>query len=356
MVAAATYYARDALHDARTDKVHDYRDRGDLVHSEIMLPEDAPQWCRSLGREQIWNKIEVVEKRKDAQLGRALRVMLPRELNDEDRIQLVRDYVRCAYTSKGMIADVSWHCPPASDGRDNPHAHILLTMRTLGAAGFGPKSRHEMVPDPSGRTHPDGSPVLVEDNPDSWNSPAFFERTREAWERSANAALERAGSDQRIDRRSLLERGLARMPEPALRLAFHLKELRGVMVGRWGQFQAAKHYQSVEKRAKAAFRVVEPDLHERAAARAASYQEASLGTNRAAPSRREETPAHKAERFLGWIERQVARLAASVPALLPTQGHGQTQGHTPSHTPIHRQVASPTGRAPPQQPPPDLER
>jgi hypothetical protein len=175
--------------------------------------------------------------------------------------------------------------------------------------------------------------VLIESNPNSWNSPAYFERTREDWEKTANAALARAGSDQRIDRRSLLERGLARMPEPALRLAFHLKELRGVMVGRWGQFQAAKHFQSVEKRAKAAFLTVETALPERATARA----EASIG----APARPDEAPAHKAERFLGWIERQIARLGSVAPVLLPN----------------HARAAPAPERAPPRQPsPPDMER
>lgn len=343
VVAAAAYYARDTLHDKRTDKTHDYRDRGDLVHSEILVPDDAPGWCRVLDREQLWNAVEGVEKRKDAQLGRALRVMIPRELDEPDRIALVRDYVRASFTDKGMIADVSFHCPAASDGGQNPHAHILLTLRTLGPSGFGPKCRHDMVPDPEGRTHADGQPVLVESNPNSWNSPAFFERAREAWECSANAALARAGSDQRIDRRSLLERGLARLPEPALRLAFHLKELRGVMVARWGQFQAARHYKAVEGRAQSAFLIEEPGLAERAAARA----EAGPASPSPSPSRRDATPAQRAERFLGWIERQIARLAGGAPALAP--GHGQ------SHAQIHDAPA--TQRAPTHHPPPpDMER
>jgi hypothetical protein len=94
--------------------------------------------------------------------------------------------------------------------------------------------------------------VLVESNPHSWNSAIFYEKCREDWENSANKALEQAGSAERIDRRSYLERGLSRLPEPALRLAFHLKELRGVMQTRFGQFQVARHYRGVEERAKAA--------------------------------------------------------------------------------------------------------
>jgi hypothetical protein len=157
-------------------------------------------------------------------------------------------------------------------------------MRPLVAEGFGLKSRHDWVPDPTGRTHPNGRPVMVESNPDSWNSAAYYERCREDWENTANAALARAGSSERIDRRSLLERGLSRLPEPALRLAHHLTDLYGVMKERFGQFQFARHYRAVEKAAMEAFRTTD---------------EAGAG-----PS----PPAPVADRFFGWFERQLARL------------------------------------------------
>jgi hypothetical protein len=192
-------------------------------------------------------------------------------------------------------------------------------MRSLTADGFGPKSRHDWVPDPEGRKHPDGMPVMVESNADSWNSNLYYERCREDWENTANAALARAGSAERIDRRSLLERGLARMPEPALRLAHHLKELRGVMKERFGQFQMARHYRAVEARAQGVFRIADtpamlaawaeranpPDRH---AASGAADRGAPAGTPRWA-----ENPARKVERFIAWFERQRARLAPAAP-------------------------------------------
>ncbi|MFX9027542.1 hypothetical protein ABTN22_19015, partial [Acinetobacter baumannii] len=71
---------------------------------------------------------------------------------------------------------------------------------------------------------------MVESNADSWNSAKFYEQEgRAGGDKACNDALARIGSAERISRLSLLERGLARLPEPALRLAFHLKELRGVM-------------------------------------------------------------------------------------------------------------------------------
>lgn len=290
VVAAAAYRAGERLHDERQDITHDYRNRSGVEHTEILVPADAPAWVLGAGRETLWNAVERGEKRKDAQTARELRIMIPRELDPPERIRLVRDYLVHSFVSKGMVADVCWHNKTASDGREQPHAHVLLTMRPLTASGFGLKSRHDWVADPSGRTRPDGRPVMVESNRDSWNSTVYFEQCREDWENTANAALARAGVEERIDRRSLLARGLSRLPEPALRLAWYMRDLYGSMRDRFGQFQFARHYRVVEQTAKDAFRTAEgsPDA------------------------------AHTAERFFGWFERQLERLEPA-PREIPTQ-------------------------------------
>lgn len=283
-MAAAAYRAGERLYDARQDMTHDYSRRSGVERSEIMLPADAPDWVKGIGREALWNAVEAGEKRKDAQTARELRIMIPRELPNADRITVIRDYVSQAFVAKGMIADIAWHNKAASDGLDQPHAHVMLTMRPLTESGFGKKSRHDWVPDPEGRRHPAGRPMMIESNVDSWNSTAYYERCREDWEVIANAALAGIGSAERIDRRSFLERGIARMPEPALRLAWYMHDLYGSMRDRFGQFQVARHYREVEQRAKAAF--------DRAGA---------PGTS---PAERVNTT----ERFFGWFERQLARL------------------------------------------------
>ncbi len=283
-VAAAAYRSGEKLRDDRQDITHDYTRKGGVVHKEIMLPDNAPAWARKLDREALWNMADRRERRKDSQTAREVRIMIPRELDPAARISLVRDFVQKNFVDLGMIADVCWHNKTASDGLDQPHAHVMLTMRPLTEEGFGNKVRHDWVPDPTGRTHADGRTVMVESNPDSWNSIAYYDRVRESWEVTANAALERAGSAERIDRRSYLERGLSRLPEPALRLAFHLRELRGVMQERFGQFQYARFYRGVEERAKEA-----------------------LGRFEQAPFAVE--AAQTFQRFHDWFDRQIERLA-----------------------------------------------
>jgi len=50
---------------------------------------------------------------------------LPKELDREKQIELVRNYVKENFVNVGMCADIAIH--DKNDG--NPHAHILLTMR-----------------------------------------------------------------------------------------------------------------------------------------------------------------------------------------------------------------------------------
>ena len=141
---------------------------------------------------------------------------------------------------------------------------------------------------------------MVPTNEHSWNLDTYYEECREAWESTANAALARIGSDARIDRRSLLERGLSRLPEPALRLAWYLNELTGVMRHRFGQFQVARHMRGVEERAKASF----------------AKMEAKPGL----PGE----DARKTARFFGWFDRQLSRLAPDRTAL--ERGKGPEHG------------------------------
>lgn len=284
LMGAVAYRAGEKIYDQRQDMTHDYSRRGDVERTEMLFPADAPEWVRGITREEFWNRVDGNEKRKDAQTARELRLMIPRELPPAERVAVVRDYVQRCFVGRGMVADVVWHNKVASDGQEQPHAHVLLTMRPLTAEGFGQKVRHDWVPDPEGRKHPDGMPMMVESNADSWNSNLYYERCREDWENSANAALASAGSAERIDRRSLLERGLARMPEPALRLAHHLRELRGVMKERFGQFQMARHYREVETRAKEGFAKIGQSPGDAADA------------------------ARTTSRFFGWFERQLERL------------------------------------------------
>ncbi len=187
--AAAAYRAGEKIMDERYGAAHDYTRKTGVAASFILAPENAPDWMSN--RTELWNAVEAVERRKDAQLCREVLLSLPHELTDDQREALVRQFVRDQFVSQGMVADVNIHSHSPSGDERNDHAHILLTTRTLTASSFGPKER-------------------------SWNGRDFVHDTREAWADAQNRTFERLGLDLRVDHRSLADQGIDREPEPKL--------------------------------------------------------------------------------------------------------------------------------------------
>lgn len=185
--ASAAYRAGESIDDERTGAVFDYTRKRGVLFSEILVPPDTPDWMQD--RAQLWNAVERVEKRKDAQLARDLLLSLPHELTHEQRRDLVHEFVLTEFVSQGMIADVAIHAPDRQADERNHHAHILLTMRELIADGFGKKVRE-------------------------WNATEQLEAWRAHWANAVNDHLERNGHDARVDHRSLADQGIDREPEP----------------------------------------------------------------------------------------------------------------------------------------------
>lgn len=169
----AAYNARERIEDVRTGDVYDYSYRSDLFHHCILAPEHTP-FNVVENSAVLWNEIEKIEKRKDAQLSRYFDIAIPVELDNDAKIALVKNYCKRNFVSKGMIADISFH---DLDGH-NPHAHVMLTLREITPDGFGNKNR-------------------------SWNEHDLMDEWRASWSRMSNRALERVGSSSRMDHRSL---------------------------------------------------------------------------------------------------------------------------------------------------------
>ncbi|MDU6138027.1 MobA/MobL family protein, partial [Bradyrhizobium sp.] len=106
-VAAAAYRSGSRLRDERLGREQDFSAKRGVVHSEVILPENAPQaWS---DRERLWNAVEASEVRKDAQLAREVEFALPREMSEAHGIELARDFVRGEFVGLGMIADLNVH-------------------------------------------------------------------------------------------------------------------------------------------------------------------------------------------------------------------------------------------------------
>ena len=185
--ASAAYRAAAKLEDERTGVMFDYTRKRGVLHSEIIAPAGTPEWMRD--RAQLWNAVEKVERRKDAQLARDLVLSLPHELTHEQRRELVREFVTAEFVGQGMIADIAIHAPDRRSDDRNHHAHVMLTMRELTSEGFGMKAR-------------------------AWNQTELLEQWRADWAQAVNTHLERAGHTARVDHRSNAAQGLDREPEP----------------------------------------------------------------------------------------------------------------------------------------------
>ncbi|WGL29467.1 MobQ family relaxase [Pectobacterium brasiliense] len=169
----AAYHNRSRITDDRTGNTYDFSNRTDLFHHQILAPVSAPAHIIESST-ALWNEVERVERQKDGQTARYFDVAIPCELNNEDKIKLVVEYCQKNFVDKGMIADIAFH--DLNGG--NPHAHVMLTLKPITADGFGKKER-------------------------SWNDKKNVILWRESWSLITNRYLAAAGSNERIDHRSI---------------------------------------------------------------------------------------------------------------------------------------------------------
>lgn len=184
-VAAAAYRAAASFLDERTGLLHDFTNKNDVLESDILLPDSAPSWMKD--RERLWNAVEAVEKRVDAQLAREINISLPRELNAEQNWVLAREFVQREFVDLGMVADLNFHRGHMGQ-EEQPHVHVMLSLREVGLEGFGQKVR-------------------------AWNDKALLHSWRERWAEYCNLALATQGFDMRIDHRTLEAQGIDLEPQ-----------------------------------------------------------------------------------------------------------------------------------------------
>lgn len=128
-VAASAYMSCSRIYNDYDGIQHDYTRKQGLVYEQVLLPPQAPpEWAE---RSVLWNAVEEAEKIKDSRLAREFVVALPIELNREQNISLITEFVKDNFVNDGMCADVCMH---DTDGH-NPHAHIMLTVRPIDENG-----------------------------------------------------------------------------------------------------------------------------------------------------------------------------------------------------------------------------
>ncbi len=272
--AASAYLSCSQILNDYDGIQHDYTRKSGLVWQAVFLPKYAPQeWS---DRAVLWNAVEANEKTKDSRLAREFVVALPIELGKYQWTALLTEYIQNNFVAEGMCADVAIH---DTDGH-NPHAHIMLTVRPLDEQGkwqYKTEKEYLCVRDGEERgftaaefkaAQADGwekqyqykvgrkkvymAPSAAEaqglvraskhpkstkygrQNPiaEKWNSDEQILVWRKAWADTANAHLERAGADARIDHRSHTERGLDEQPTIHEGVTARALEKKGIIADR----------------------------------------------------------------------------------------------------------------------------
>lgn len=190
-LASAAYRAAGRLYDQRLGRTHDFTNKAGVVHSEVLLPENAPEQWQD--RATLWNAVEAAEKRVDAQLAREIEFAIPKELDQAEGIRLAREFVQKEFVERGMVADLNVHWDIGADGEAKPHAHVMLATRGVevgdnGEAGFGAKVRE-------------------------WNRTELLQQWRERWAEHVNTRLAELDIDARVDHRSLNAQGIDLEPQ-----------------------------------------------------------------------------------------------------------------------------------------------
>ncbi|KHD14014.1 MobA/MobL family protein [Clostridium butyricum] len=187
----------------------------DLVHTEIMLPENAPE--KYMDRSILWNSAEEAERKSPkAQIARSYKVSLPNDWSYDLATEVMRDYVKRNFVDDGMCAEFAIHDSENPQHQRNLHCHILLTMRPILEDGsWGDKQKKVYFYDEQGNKirKKNGQYKCTTQDVTGWNSQDNAKKWRKDLADTINAVNEKLGKTEDFwEHRSFAERGLDRLP------------------------------------------------------------------------------------------------------------------------------------------------
>lgn len=198
----ANYISGQKLHDSYNDRTY-YNRRQDVLYLRIFLPENAPPDFNNL--QHLCDKIEGAERRYDARTAREFKCSLPNELPIHELVLIINEFINHNFLAYGLCAIAAIHEGKNKQNplKNNPHVHIIVPTRTVGADGFNPKKDREH------------------------DKRAYINIWREQWALVQNRAYERNKLDIRVSHENLNVQGKQREPLPHLSRIDWQKELRG---------------------------------------------------------------------------------------------------------------------------------
>ena len=151
IVASSAYIGGEKETNEYTGLTHDYRSKSGIVHSEVLLPSNAPQSFYSA--EKLWSSLECAEKSPQAKLGLSIVAAIPNEIPKDQWISLAKEFCQ-NFIDHGCCVQFAIHNPIARDDRGvpinaqgfpakspeeyqylNPHLHCLVCQRMMDENG-----------------------------------------------------------------------------------------------------------------------------------------------------------------------------------------------------------------------------
>lgn len=149
------------------------------------IPEVAPG--SKGGEARAWLDAQELADRKNARVIDKLEIALPIELDQAQRIELVRAFVQELAGGRAVPFFAAFHDKAGTKDEANPHAHVVIRDR---------------------------NPATGKGRVIGMSEKGSTERAREIWEQVCNEALRDARHSARVDRRSLIDQGITDRKSP----------------------------------------------------------------------------------------------------------------------------------------------
>lgn len=142
--------------------------------------------------QHFWEAADAQE-RANGRTYTELQIALPRELSEEQRIELARAATR-EFLGSRFAYTLALHNPEAADKIEQPHLHLMWSERAIDDTTRGIPEERFFKRNGAKKDR-------------KWNDQNLAEELRGKWAEMMNRALENAGIDQGVDPRSLADQG-----------------------------------------------------------------------------------------------------------------------------------------------------
>lgn len=222
----ADYIAREEKYAREKDS--------DLEHKES---GNMPAWAAHKPSE-FWKAADTFE-RANGCTYREIEIALPRELKPEQRLELVRDFVRQEIGDRHAYQFAIHNPTAAIAGGEQPHAHIMFSERLNDGIDRDPQQYFKRA---NSKAPELGGAKKVRFGETQTERKTYLTAQRERWAVLQNQHLERYQCADRVDARSLKAQGIEREPERHLGAGqvrqFDTDQLQAVIERREAERQA----------------------------------------------------------------------------------------------------------------------